>query len=1337
MITKKRLLPLMTLLLCLMMPTISRAQYNKLFTSDNGLPSSLVNDITMDSDGMLWIATENGLSCSNGSSVMNYRVRKSEKHSLVNNFIRKICAGDNGRILLGTVDGVQIYDKHTNGFSEVVSTESIGVSTSNVNDIVRLHDGTYFVVGYDAYTIILDKDGTPHVKKNIMTGAVHSVDGAEEGKNGDIWCVSCSDGVWRSHGKKVSCIKDEQGRNYNFYTVCCGNDGRIYCGHTDAGLYVFNPKTNHFSLLPGTEYLKNIRDIKPLPNSDVLCIAMDGLGVRYYDSKKLQFIGSSRFYDPFVDISSQKAHALYVDSEGNIWMGLYQLGVYFASSHSECFDYYGPRSSHHNIIGDRCVTSIMQSYDGSVWVSTDNGGLYGIAPDGSALRHFVSSSGIDGLPTTLLGLFQDSRHRTWFGSFLQGSGMVNLTTGQCDIVPMKGVQNHIYSVYQYQEDNRGTIWAATMGHGIAYYDETSHIFKPFSTNDLVLWSDCLYYDSATDIFYAGTYDGVVWFYATDKGENLNKVCNGNVVYSISRISERYLAFSTSAGLIVFDTSSNAEAFTLTQADGLPDDNILAAQMGNDGKLWISSSTGIARYDMKTKDMEVFTVVDGLQGNEFYKNAFLRTHDGRLWFGGTNGITVFSPKGIRKIEPQQFQIRIGCLMVNETLVPRNAEGYFLLPDGNDSFTIELCANPIYMSRRIIYYYKLDNGEWQSLPIGQTRTTITGLSFGKHTIALKTIMGTDKSEIFTEEIYVPYPWYLSWWACIIWLIIATAFTLLIYNTLRRRHLLRQEIKKHQEEEALSEHKLSFFMNVVHDLRTPLSLIISPIQKLKQMDDDEAHMRLYAVIQKSAERMLRLSNEIMDIRKFNMGKMELHCREVNVSEMLYELINSMEDLADMRNQKLLTIDGTNGNSMVWMDPVAIEKVMLNLLGNAIKYTPQNGTITTQWNITDGVLDVMVTDNGNGIPDADKPKVFNSFFRRDVDTIYANGTGLGLSLVRSLIELHHGNISVEDNPYEHGTRMHFTLPVNADAYSKIEKTPLEQENPLADAVTISREPVTNAEQDATEQTVERHEETQKAPLHRRNILVVDDDRDIQEYLIEELSGTYNILSCNDGRQAYAMLQNLNNEKDEKKKIDIIVSDIMMPDIDGLELCHLIRNNVNLCHIPIVLLTAKSADPDRLIGLQASADAYITKPFNMEVLTATISNLLTRQETIRKKYKGVLLPVDSIETPDVKTTDDQFLDKLNKIISDNIANSDMTSDYIAKKLGMSRVHLYRRLKETTSQSCTNYIRNIRLAKAAEMLSHGKVPVQEVAERVGFKSLSHFSTAFRTLYGVTPTEYMK
>lgn len=1330
---------LMSLLLTL--TTAITAQFNKLFTSDNGLPNSLVNDITQDTDGMLWIATENGLSCFNGSRFINYRSEKSDKHSLANNFIRKVRAGDDGQILLGTVDGVQIYNKYTNSFSEVVSSEAIGVSTSNVNDIYRLHDGSYLVAGYDAYTIVIDEDGVVQVKKNAMTGKVTNIYKVTEGVTGDLWCVRGGKGVCRAMGNNLTHIKDKTGGEYNFYSICTGNDGCIYAGHTESGLYIFNPQTNHFSLLPGTESLRTIRDIVPLPKSDILCVAMDGSGVRYYDTKLRQFVTSGLFSDPFVDVSSQKAHALFVDNEGNIWMALYQSGVYFAAANTAGFGYFGPRSPQYNIIGDRCVTSIMQSHDGTVWVSTDNGGLYGIDTDGKALRHFVSDNSKEGLPTTLLGLFQDSHHRTWFGSFQRGAGIVDLGTGRCDYVPLEGVSGNTGSIYEYIEDKRGTVWAATMGHGIARYDEDSRSLRIFNGTDDVQWSDCLFYDEINDILYAGTYDGVVWFSATaspdafkdNKKAAHTKVCGGNVVYSISRISNTQLAFCTTSGLIVYDTAKKAVAYTLGQEQGLSDNNVLAADMGNDGRLWISSSNGIVRYDLKTKTVEAYSVLDGLQGNEFYKNASLVSRDGRLWFGGINGITVFSPQDIGMLKPQQCRIRIASLHTNETFIPRNKEGVYVLPGGSNSVTIELSTRPLHMSRRVIYQYKLDGGEWATLPVGQTRITFSELSYGSHTLYMKTTIGGVETEVFEEEIYVPYPWYLSWWAWILWIGIVVGLTLYIYNSLRRRHLLNQELKKHQEEEAISEAKLSFFMNVVHDLRTPLSLVFSPLQKLKRMDNDESHTRLYGIMQKSVDRLIRLSNEIMDVRKLSMGKMQLYCKEVNVSDYLRGIIDSVGDLADANHQELIAEDHTDGSQVIWMDPVAVEKVMLNLLGNAIKYTPNGGMVTAEWEVCGDSLHVMVTDTGIGIPDSDKDKVFTSFFRREVASRYYNGTGLGLSLVKSLIELHHGEIHVEDNPKGQGTRMHFLLPVTKEAYTEEELKPWEEEAPVVEAVVEEVE----LDEPLDEEMATSSERVPKTTLRKRNILIVDDDKDILDYLCDELSGTYNIIPCCDGKEAYDMLLRIHNEKSEKRQIDVIVSDVMMPEVDGLELCHLVRRNVNLNHIPVVLLTAKSSESDQLQGLQASADAYVTKPFSMDILLAVIDNLLIRQNIMRNKYKGATLPVDNIETPELKTADDVFLEKIQKVINDHIGNPDITSDFVAEKMGMSRVHMYRKLKELTNQSCSNYIRNIRLAKAAEILCQGNVPVTDVAATVGFKTMSYFSTSFRALYGVSPSEYKR
>ena len=1297
----------------------ANAQFNMLFTSDSDLPNSLVNKIEEDKNSMIWVATEDGLCRYNGSRFVTYRNIPSNPRSLSHNFIRTVCADSVGNVVIGTIGGVQVYNIHTDDFSPRISAEKIGVAMGNVNSILRLADGEFFIGGIDPFTLHINSKGEISVKRNAFTGKTHDVHRSARTPDGKIWVSRQAEGVmYADKDGKIHNVRNYDGSEYNFSSLCVGHDGKLYAGDVESGLYFYNARTKHFDLVHGTEGIIKIRDMKAIPNSDNMCIATDGNGVMFFNIRSHQFVPSHRFDDPFVDISSQKAHSLYVSKHGDIWMALYQKGVFMASHSSAPFGYIGRRSQKYDLIGDRCVTSIIETKDRKLWISTDNGGLYGITPDFQNFAKFRVGTGPEDLPPTIQGLFCDSQGRLWFGSYNRGCGIVNTTTGKAINIPIEGLPGRKTSVYGYAEDKRGTIWAATMGQGIFRYDASRNIMTFYTYSDGTRWTNSIFYDSNTDRIYTGTYDGIVWFKPNDAKKTMHRMGESEIIYSITRLNNNTLGFATSKGVTLLDTN-NDKLRTITKENGLPNSSIYAVQMGNDGHLWLSTSTGLIRFNLKDNTSETFTARDGLQGNEFYKNASLRSYDGRLWFGGINGITFFYPNRIGE-RTTKCTTRVVALRANERFLgPNQSMGYELEPDDN-TFTVEFAALPLYMTHRIAYSYKLDDGNWETLPMPQNRVVFNGVSSGSHVLYTKTIIDGHESEITETPIHIAYPWYLRWWSMLIWLAI---FGFVVYTTLlemRRRRRLHRSIREHQREEEAKEQKLQFFMNIVHDLRTPITLISTPLQKLLSTDHDEERQRLYGTMSRNADRLLRLTDQIMDLRKIDRGKMELNCTDVALSPFVKGVVAYTEDIAQSRRQTLTFTDKTNGRINVMLDTDCFEKILLNLLSNALKYTPENGSVTVSIDLepktdlkagSDVNLILDVVDTGIGIPDEEKRNIFTRFYQVRTNGKFVKGTGIGLNLVKALVELHKGSISVCDNPIGKGTQFTVVLPLKTGSTEMATGELLPEEG----SESIIAAPNSNGERNMLKS--------------RKTVLIVDDDDEIRSFLCEEMASIYNVIDCADGKTAY---QTLN-----KERVDIVVSDIMMPEIDGIELCRLIRQNVRISHLPIILLTAKGTDRDRIEGLQATADAYVTKPFNLALLQTLIGNLLMRQEKLRNTFKGNELPTDQITTPEILSADEKLLERLVKCINDNLDNPDLTSEYLASEVGLSRVHLYRKLKELTNQSATNYIRNIRLTKAAELLRQKKCSISEVAYLVGYRTPNHFSTAFKELYGVSPSEYVK
>ena len=1317
----------MTLFMTLF-PAKVEAQFNLLFTSDTEIPNSLVNCIIEDKDGMIWVATEDGLLKYNGLRFLVYRHKSGDPNSIAHNFVRTICSDDHGNVLIGSISGLQVYRKYSNDFSNTITPKGSQSKNINIDVITRLSNGDFFVGGTDAFIVHIEKDGTVTTKNNALTGKVTGIHKAAEMPDGNLWVSRQGEGVLMLDRQgKIHHVRDRNGREYNYAGFCIGSDKRLYACNAEAGLFVFNEKTRFFEPACAAGEVLKMRDIKAIPNSSLLCIATDGNGVKFYDCNSRSFVSSTQCEDPFIDISSQKVHSLYINKEGDIWMALYQKGIFMAAHNASNFGFIGRRSQKYDLIGDRCVTSIVQNQKDEIWVSTDNGGLFGFTPDLQPIAQFPSSNAPDKIPTTLQGLFPDSKGRLWFGSYHRGGGTLNTRTGACTYFPIENVESRAFSIFGYTEDKNGNIWAAAMGNGILIFDEQKKCFRTFSTEKGTLWSNTVFYDEKNDVVYAGTYDGIAYFNPKDKKHTISKLTHTAVVYSINRIDENTLAFSSSNGLYLYDTEKR-EMEELTTEDGLPTNNVYAAHKGDKDYIWISLSHGLVRFNRKTKSIESFTARDGLQGNEFYKSTSLRSRDGRLWFGGINGITYFHADQI-SAKNLSCSVRVVNITTGGKSIIADEKNRFVLEPDNNSVTIELAAMPLYMTHRVTYRYRLDNGEWSTLPVNQNTVTFNGMSYGKHTLYTKTTIDGYESEITETKIFVQYPWYLAWWAMLLWTIIIVVAVGYYIAESRRKKRLSEAIKEHQKEEELKETKLQFFMNIVHDLRTPITLISSPLQKLQGYGDDLQHQRLYAIMSRNIERLLRLTDQIMDLRKIDRGMMELQLTQIAVSPFIRSVVQYMDDIVQSRNQRLILNDHTDGNVNMFFDTDSLEKILINLLSNAIKYTPKDGTILVDYSVEENKVNpeegqhnlvIQVTDTGMGIPDEEKKNVFVRFYQVKANGKHIKGTGIGLNLVKAFVELYKGSITITDNPEGQGSRFTVVLPSQVSGESNAETKEISVSDNIVEEERHSND---KAEEGNSHNTRETRSKT------RKTVLIIDDDDQIRNFLCEEFATIYNVLDCADGREALAVLH--------KENIDLVVSDVMMPEMDGLELCRQIRQNVRIAHIPVILLTAKSSDQDRLEGLSVMADAYVTKPFNIELLLTTAANLIMRQDKLRNTFKGNELPTNQISTPEIQSADDKLMERLLKVINENLSNPNLTSEMLATEVGLSRVHLYRKLKELTNQSATNYIRNIRLTKAAELLKQNKATISEVAYLVGYRTPNHFSTAFKELYGVTPSEYVK
>ena len=595
----------------------------------------------------------------------------------------------------------------------------------------------------------------------------------------------------------------------------------------------------------------------------------------------------------------------------------------------------------------------------------------------------------------------------------------------------------------------------------------------------------------------------------------------------------------------------------------------------------------------------------------------------------------------------------------------------------------------------------------------------------------------SEIRTVKILITPPWYEMWWAYCIYVFLLGLLVLGIVNYILSRMRHRREIMKREHAEQLNEAKLQFFINISHEIRTPMTLIINPLEKLLAEKKGGEVQKTYLMIYRNAQRILRLINQLMDIRKLDKGQMFMKFRETDMVGFIDDVMLTFDYMA--RKKKIhFSFEHAMPQLKVWVDMNNFDKILMNIFSNAFKYTPEQGEITvslstgrdaTRRDPLKEYFEITVTDSGIGLDREKIERIFERFYQIDNDVTKSNfGTGIGLHLSRSLVELHHGIILAENREDAPGSRFVIRIPLGS---AHLRTDELEDVEALITPHAVLVKPEkTDLEEVFEEGEGEEDEESKKTgkAKNRMRILIVEDEEEILSYLKEELEGDYRIMTRKNGREAYDTIL--------ADTPDLVISDIMMPEMDGLSLCRKIKQNTNVNHVPVILLTAKSKPEDTMEGMATGADAYMVKPFNTELLKSTIANLLANRKLLKSKFSGAQQQEDKVQKLSMKSADEILMSKIMKVINENLSNPDLNVEMLAANVGLSRVHVHRKLKELTNLSARDFIKNIRLQQAAALLKEKKLTVSEVAYATGYTNLSHFSSSFKEVHGMSPKEYM-
>jgi signal transduction histidine kinase/ligand-binding sensor domain-containing protein/DNA-binding response OmpR family regulator len=1131
-------------------------------------------------------------------------------------------------------------------------------------------------------------------------------------------------------------LKYDLGEINSFYQ---SDDGSIWIGHS-MGLSKFNPQRNsikHYQQSPNQVFQNMFSHVTV--DNDGFIWGGSGNGLVSFNTQNGQF--KSYKNDPHneVSISENRVWSVYKDRTGVLWAGTFLKGLNKWDRNRHKFKRFSYDSNNPNSERFKRVLSIIEDSEGIIWFGTVKNGLYSFNRFSNEFRNYNFDTKDNSVRVN--GLYEDGLGTIWFGPKTRGLGKFNADRGLYHLYshdPNDSTTISHNDVVCILPDENDILWIGTWGGGLNRFDKKTGTFKRYtndSNNPQSLSHDhvtCIYKDRTGKLWIGTNGGGLNLLNQTDGSFKSFNLLGKTAVASIMAIHEdrqgNFWIGTYTSGIHLFDRDKEISVYNITEEDGLA--NILAWTILEDdsGNLWIGTDNGLSRFDPKTHSIKNYFTSDGLEGNRYWWGSSSKTSTGEMLFGTWDGFTIFHPDNI-KDDPYPPQVVIS----NVSLF--NRPGEKLTFDGfiSELDELELSYNENDLRFDYVgmqfgepvknkYKYMLENFDDNWVDAGMQRNaTYTNLDAGEYAFR---VTACNRDGVWNEEgasikIIILPPWWATTWAYLIYVLILLSIIYFTWRLQLKRIRIKHdyEMSKFEAEKMheVDEMKSRFFANISHEFRTPLTLIFGPakdvIEKTKEIDTKQS----VGIIKRNASRLYGLVNQLLDLSKLEAGRMTLGASEQNIMPLLKGLVLSFTSLAE-RKKITLQFNTIEENLNVYIDKDKVEKIITNLLSNAFKFTPEGGNvdITVEKLIKD--VEIRIADNGIGISKERIDKIFDRFFQVDGShTRESEGTGIGLALTKELVELHKGKIKVESIEGE-GTTLTVLLPLGKDHLKQEEI--IEQEIIKETPATIDEtEFITGAENRKEKTDIDLLLETDK-PL----LLIVEDNSDVRQYIISHLERDYRIQEAVDGEDG--LEQALNHIP------DLIISDVMMPKMDGFELCNKLKTDEKTSHIPIIMLTAKATSKDKIEGYETGADDYIMKPFDAAELKVRIKNLIEIRRKLQEKFSSD----DFVIPKGLSSIDEQFMKRVLQVINEHISEEDFSIEELGTEAAMSRWQIYKKIKALTGRSPSILIRSVRLVKSKKMIKDHKGTISEIAYSVGFSSPAYFSKCFSEEFGYPPSE---
>lgn len=1301
-----------------------------------GLSQSTVVDITQDEYGNMWFATYNGLNRYNGYEFTVYKHDESDSCSIVGNMV-KVCHRDgDGNIWAGTSQGLSLYDADKDYFRNFV----IEGGDCNINGIADF-DEHRLLLYVNEQLVLFDRiEGT--FLKNALPAALSSLVPTSVRQQGDKVYIGTREGIfsYSISQKELKSLFLDSLKGKAVLAVLQESATRLWVGTAGYGLFLINPQNDQV-----VHCLYTSDNRGGIDSEHIRALALDSSqrlwvgtinSLYIYDTKEdaFQVYGDEKTSEN--SLSHTSVRSIFQDSQGGMWVGTYFGGI----------NYYHPlknrfrnlrKSADKKGLNSNVIGCIREDAQGVFWIGTNEGGVNRYEPDCGKFTCFTTKDGLGGNDVKAIYIDEDN-DLVYVGTHAGGLSIIHRQTGLVESLKVKNEK----SIYAIEPTVQGNFWMSGLSW-LLHFNPRTKTFARVGADSPALKSGIMfiYRDSKRRLWIGGR-NGVDVF-KDDNGElsccrlfatGGQPFCR-KYVNCVCETRDGVFWIATRSGLYRFDESKQETRHYTTQ-QGLPDNVVHGILEDEYGKLWISTDRGLGSLQLKTETFRNYMDTDGLQSNQFTENAFCRAKNGEMYFGGINGITVFHPAQLvdNPYTPQVIITRLS--LFNKPVHPGDATG-ILEKNINSTGRITLTAKQKMFSLQFVvsnyisgvhntFAYKLEGYDDEWYYTHMRTVSYSNLPQGTYRFLVKAANNDGKwNDTPTElEIVVLPVWYKTWWAVLLFVLLACTAIAAVFRYFWTRKMMQAQIllerKDKERQTEINEMKLRFFINIAHELRTPLTLILAPLRELlEQVDDRQMHKQL-EYIRKSTNRLLHLVNQLMDYRRAELGVFALSVFRNRVHQAVHKVFLLYERMAQEKGIRY-HFDSEVEAEEILCDPEYLELILNNLLSNAFKYT-NDGEITVTLKQEKGELMLSVQDTGCGIPLSKQQKVFERFYQ--VNSV-GMSSGIGLSLVKKLVDMHHGRIELKSEEGQ-GSVFSVFLPIDEAAYSPEEiakdGTSGDKDKHSANVLPLCLDK--DEEELSVEERTGDKEETRKG---KENILIVEDNPEILHYLSDELGKTYNVWEAKHGGEALEVVK--------EQEIDLILTDVMMPVMDGLQLCRQIKQNVRTCHIPVMMLSAKADLNEQLEGLQTGADDYIPKPFMLAMVKTKIKN------RFRTRYRALQYYSKSLEVEPEKMSlnamDEELLKKAKEIVEQHLDDVEFSTEVFAREMCMSRSGLHIKMKALTGESSYDFIRKIRFNKACKLLLEGRYTVAEISCMVGFSVPSYFSTSFKKYFGYLPTEYVQ